>query len=145
VAARDGAEALEYLFGRGAYADRDRRDLPAVMLLDLRLPKVDGLEVLRQVRESDVTQLLAVVILTSSKEDQDLLYGYRLRCNSYVRKPVNFEQFRDTVQHLGLYWLRVNQPPPQPGCRLPESAGQKPGVGSQESEVRRRQSQNSKF
>ena len=100
MAARDGAEALEYLFGRGAYADRDRRDLPAVMLLDLRLPKVDGLEVLRQVRESDVTQLLAVVILTSSKEDQDLLYGYRLGCNSYVRKPVNFEQFRDTVQHF---------------------------------------------
>jgi two-component system response regulator len=114
VVARDGAEALDYLFGRAAYAGRNLLDLPAVMLLDLRLPKVDGLEVLKQVRASDATRLLPVVILTSSKEDQDLLNGYRLGCNSYIRKPVNFEQFRSTVQQLGLYWLVVNQPPPPP-------------------------------
>ena len=112
VVARDGSEALDYLFGRGAHAGRNPRDLPAVMLLDLRLPKVDGLEVLKQLRAGDATRPLPVVILTSSHEDQDLVKGYELGCNSYIRKPVDFEQFRSTVQQLGLYWLVVNQPPP---------------------------------
>ena len=114
VVARDGSEALDYLFARGAHAGRNPLELPAVMLLDLRLPKVEGLEVLRQVRANDVTRLLPIVILTSSKEDQDLVDGYRFGCNSYIRKPVSFEQFRSTVQQLGLYWLVVNQAPPLP-------------------------------
>jgi two-component system response regulator len=112
VVARDGSEALDYLFARGAHVRRNPLELPAVMLLDLRLPKLDGLEVLKQVRASDITRLLPVVILTSSHEEQDLLSGYVLGCNSYIRKPVDFEQFRSTVQQMGLYWLVVNQPPP---------------------------------
>jgi CheY-like chemotaxis protein len=114
IVACDGAEALDYLFGRGAYAGRDALEVPALMLLDLKLPKVDGLEVLRQVRADEVTRLLPVVILTSSQEDQDLVNGYLLGCNSYIRKPADFEQFRSTVRQLGLYWLVVNQPPPPP-------------------------------
>ncbi|MGE0746662.1 MAG: response regulator [Rhodospirillales bacterium] len=111
VVARDGAEALDYLFGTGAHAGRDPGDLPEVVLLDLKLPKVDGLEVLRKIREDERTRLLPVVILTSSKEEQDIASGYRLGCNSYVRKPVNFDDFIAAVNQLGMYWLLLNLPP----------------------------------
>jgi two-component system response regulator len=113
VVARDGAEALDYLFGTGRHAGRDITDLPQVMLLDLKLPKVDGLEVLRRVRADERTRLLPVVILTSSKEEQDLMTGYRLGCNSYVRKPVNFDEFVEAARQLGLYWLVLNETPPK--------------------------------
>jgi two-component system response regulator len=113
VVVRDGAEALDFLFGRGAYATRDLRVMPTVTLLDLKLPKIDGLEVLRQVRANEQTRLLPIVILTSSKEEQDLLGSYRLGANSYVRKPVDFAQFVDAVRQLGLYWLVLNERPPQ--------------------------------
>jgi two-component system, response regulator len=112
VVARDGAEALDFLFGAGKYAGRDPADLPQIVLLDINLPKVDGLEVLRRVRESEATRLLPVVILTSSKEEQDLIQGYRLGANSYVRKPVDFNQFVEAVRQLGLYWLVLNESPP---------------------------------
>lgn len=112
VVARDGAEALDYLFGTGAHAGRDPADMPQVVLLDLKLPKIDGMEVLRRIRTDERTRLLPVVILTSSKEEQDLINGYRLGCNSYVRKPVNFDQFLDAARQLGLYWLLLNEPPP---------------------------------
>ncbi len=112
VVARDGAEALDYVFGSGACAGRDLSALPAVVLLDLKLPKVDGLEVLRRLRADERTKLVPVVILTSSKEEQDLLAGYSLGANSYVRKPVDFIQFADAVRQLGLYWLVLNEPPP---------------------------------
>ena len=108
---RDGAEALDYLFRRGRFADRDKTDLPTVVLLDLKLPKVDGLEVLTQMRANDRTKLLPVVILTSSKEEQDLIRGYRLGANSYIRKPVDFDQFVEAVRQLGLYWLVLNEAP----------------------------------
>jgi two-component system response regulator len=113
VVARDGAEALEYLFATGAYNDRDVADLPQVVLLDLKLPKVDGLEVLRRIRADERTELLPVVILTSSKEERDVVEGYRLGANSYVRKPVNFDEFVEAARHLGLYWLLLNEPPPR--------------------------------
>lgn len=113
VVARDGAEALDYLFGTGRHAGRDITDLPQVMLLDLKLPKVDGLEVLRRVRADARTRLLPIVILTSSKEEQDLMTGYRLGCNSYVRKPVNFDEFVEAARQLGLYWLVLNEAPPK--------------------------------
>ena len=109
---RDGAEALDFLFCTGAYADRDPRDKPQVILLDLKLPKVDGLEVLRRLRADERTRLLPVVILTSSNEEQDLIEGYRNGANSYVRKPVDFNQFLNAVRQLGLYWLVLNEPPP---------------------------------
>jgi two-component system response regulator len=112
TAVRDGAEALDYLFCRGAYADRDPGHPPAIVLLDLKLPKVDGLEVLKQMRENEMTRLQPVVILTSSKEDRDLIEGYRLGANSYIRKPVDFNQFMEAVRQLGLYWLVLNEPPP---------------------------------
>lgn len=113
IVARDGAEALEYLFGTGAYAGRDPSDRPAVVFLDLKLPKVDGLEVLRRVRQDPRTALQPIVILTSSKEEQDMVAGYRLGANSYVRKPVDFDQFLDAARQLGLYWLLVNEVPPK--------------------------------
>ena len=109
---RDGAEALDFLFCTGVYSDRNIKDVPQIVLLDLNLPKVDGLEVLRRIRAHEVTRLLPVVILTSSKEEQDLITGYRLGANSYVRKPVDFNQFVEAVRQLGLYWLILNEPPP---------------------------------
>ena len=112
VVARDGTEALEYLMGTGIYADRDVKDLPVVVLLDLKLPKVDGLEVLKQIRSNEITKLLPVVILTSSIEENDIINGYRLGANSYVRKPVDFTQFVDAIKLLGLYWLIWNEPVP---------------------------------
>ena len=110
---RDGAEALDFLFCTGAYADRDNREMPHMILLDLKLPKVDGLEVLRRIRADERTRLLAVVILTSSNEEQDLLEGYKKGANSYIRKPVDFNHFADAIRQLGLYWLVLNEPPPQ--------------------------------
>ena len=112
VVARDGAQALDYLFATGAYAGRDTSIMPAVILLDLKLPKIDGLEVLRRLRADEQTKLLPVVIVTSSKEEQDMLNGYKLGANSYVRKPVDFVQFSEAVRQLGLYWLLLNEPPP---------------------------------
>jgi CheY-like chemotaxis protein len=107
----DGAEALDYLFRRGAYANREP-DPPHLVLLDLKLPKIDGLEVLRQIRQHEQTNLLPVVILTSSKEEQDLVQSYTLGVNSYIRKPVDFVQFIEVVNQLGLYWLILNESPP---------------------------------
>ena len=111
---RDGAEALDFLFCSGAYAGRDPNDVPQVVLLDLKLPKVDGLEVLRRIRANERTSLLPVVVLTSSKEEQDLLDSYKNGANSYVRKPVNFDQFVEATRQLGLYWLILNEAPPKP-------------------------------
>ncbi|HEX6512502.1 MAG TPA: response regulator [Chloroflexota bacterium] len=115
VVTRDGAEALDWLFATGAYANRETNVTPQVILLDLKLPKVDGLEVLRRIRTDDRTKLLPVVILTSSKEEEDILNGYRLGANSYVRKPVDFVEFTDAVRQLGLFWLLLNEPPTRPG------------------------------
>ena len=112
VVARDGVEALDYLFGTGAHAGRDPTDIPAVILLDLKLPKVGGLEVLQRLRADDRTKLTPVVVLTSSKEEQDVINGYKLGANSYVRKPVDFVEFTKAVLQLGLYWLLLNEPPP---------------------------------
>src|ERR1700691_2456138 len=109
---RDGAEALDYLFGTGEYAGREPSHLPQLTLLDLKLPKVDGLEVLRRLRADERTRLLPIVILTSSNEEQDRLKGYGYGANSYVRKPVDFDQFIDTVRQLGLYCVLLNQTPP---------------------------------
>jgi len=110
---RDGAEALDFLFCTGAYVDRDPREMPQVILLDLKLPKVDGLEVLRRLRADERTHLLPIVILTSSNEEQDLIEGYKNGANSYVRKPVDFNQFLEAVRELGLYWVVLNEAPPQ--------------------------------
>jgi len=112
IVAEDGQEALDYLFGTGAHRGRDLSDMPTVMLLDLKLPKIDGLEVLRRVRASETIHRLPVVILTSSKEDNDVATSYDLGVNSYIRKPVDFLQFADAIKHLGLYWLVINEPPP---------------------------------
>jgi two-component system, response regulator len=112
VVVRDGVEALDYLFATGSYSGRDINDLPVLVLLDLKLPRIDGLEVLKQIRLNQFTRLLPVVILTSSNHEQDLIKGYELGVNSYVRKPVAFEQFTEAVKHLGLYWLLWNEPPP---------------------------------
>ena len=113
VLAPDGVEALDYLFGTGAYAGRDTSVTPKVVLLDLKLPKIDGLEVLRRLRSDERTKLLPIVVLTSSKEQQDLVESYSLGANSYVRKPVDFNQFVEAVRQLGLYWLVLNEPPPE--------------------------------
>jgi CheY-like chemotaxis protein len=112
IVARDGVEALDYLFGTGSYVNRDTRVKPVVVLLDLKLPKIDGLEVLRRLREDTRTQLIPVVVLTSSKEEQDLISSYSFGCNSYIRKPVDFIQFVEAVRQLGLYWLVLNEAPP---------------------------------
>lgn len=113
VVARDGAEALAYLFGSDEKTGRDARSWPELILLDLKLPKIDGLEVLRRLRLDNRTKLLPVVILTSSNEEQDLINGYELGANSYIRKPVDFDQFMEAVKQLGLYWLVLNQAPPK--------------------------------
>jgi two-component system, response regulator len=113
VVAHDGVEALDYLFGVGEYAGRDTDIMPQLILLDLKLPRIDGLEVLRRLRADGRTRLLPVVILTSSREQQDMLDGYGLGANSYVRKPVNFEQFVGAVEQLKLYWLSLNEAPPR--------------------------------
>ena len=111
--AHDGAEALEFLFCTGKYSNRDPKERPQVILLDLKLPKIDGIEVLRRIRADERTHLLPVVILTSSKEEQDLMKSYRNGANSYVRKPVDFNQFVEAVRQLGLYWLVLNEAPPK--------------------------------
>ena len=113
IIARDGVQALDYLFGQGPHAGRDTKDLPQVVLLDLKLPKLDGLGVLRRLRADDRTKLLPVVILTSSNEEQDRINGYGLGANSYVRKPVDFDAFVSATAQLGLYWLVLNEPPPR--------------------------------
>ena len=114
VVVRDGAEALDYIFAKGIHASRDATKLPSVILLDLKLPKMGGLEVLRAIRAEERTKLLPVVILTSSKEDKDLAGGYSLGANSYIVKPVDFTQFSEAVRQLGLYWLLLNAAPPAP-------------------------------
>ena len=113
VVARDGTEAPDYLFGIGKYEERNIKDTPTVILLDLKLPKVDGLDVLKRIRADERTKLLPVVILTSSREEQDVLNGYQLGANSYIRKPVDFVQFTEAVDNLGLYWLLLNEEPPR--------------------------------
>ncbi len=113
IVAHDGEEALDYLFSKDAYADRSSGKNPAVVLLDLKLPKVDGIQVLKEIRNNKHTQYIPVVILTSSKEERDIINGYKLRANSYIRKPVDFEQFSEVIKNLGLYWLILNEPLPR--------------------------------
>ncbi len=112
VVARDGREALDYLFGEGAYAGRDLNIMPEVVLLDLKLPKIDGLEVLRQIRANEKIGFIPIVILTSSGEEKDIMSSYKLGANSYIRKPVDFVQFTESAKQLGLYWLVLNELPP---------------------------------
>jgi len=112
VVAENGQEALDYLFGAGAHVGRDVRDLPTVVLLDLKLPKLSGLEVLKRIRDNPRTKRLPVVILTTSKDEQDIITSYDLGANSYIRKPVDFHQFAEALRQLGLYWLVLNEPPP---------------------------------
>ena len=113
IVARDGVEALDYLFRDGKFADRPEEKMPELILLDLKLPKVDGLDVLKQIRKNERTKLLPVVVLTSSNEQPDIISSYELGVNSYIRKPVDFEQFIEAVRQLGLYWLVLNQSPKQ--------------------------------
>ncbi len=115
VLARDGAEALDYLFATGAHAGRNSADLPTVVLMDINLPKIDGIEVLRRLRADQRTKLLPVVILTSSNEEKDRLAGYISGANSFVRKPIEFTEFSEAIRQLGLYWLILNEPPPPTG------------------------------
>jgi two-component system response regulator len=112
VVARDGEEALDFLFCRGVFAQRSFEHPPKLVLLDLKLPKVDGMEVLKQVKSDPRTRTIPIVIMTSSKEERDLVAGYNLGANSYIQKPVDFDQFRETVKSIGLYWLVINQPVP---------------------------------
>jgi two-component system response regulator len=114
VVVRDGQEAVDWLEGTGPHAGRDPADIPALILLDLKLPKIDGLDVLRRLRANPRTALVPVVILTSSKEDRDRASGYQSGANSYVQKPVDFTSFLDAVRQLGMYWLMLNEPPPPP-------------------------------
>jgi len=116
--ARDGEEALDFLFCRGAFAQRSFDHPPKLVLLDLKLPKVDGMEVLKQIKSDPRTKTIPIVIMTSSKEERDLVKGYDLGANSYIQKPVDFDQFRETVKSVGLYWLVINQPPPANGARI---------------------------
>ena len=113
VVVRDGEEALEYLLCIGKYKDRDPEDAPAVVLLDLKLPKLNGIEVLKQIRGNPKIRMIPVVILTSSREERDLTEGYRSGCNSYIRKPVDFDRFVEAVKQLGMYWLLLNEAPPK--------------------------------
>lgn len=113
VVTRDGAEAIDYLFATGAYSERQREDLPSLILLDLKLPKLSGLEVLRKIRDDEMTRRIPVVILTTSDDDTDVINGYDLGVNSYIRKPVGFDVFMETVRQLGLYWLTLNKMPPR--------------------------------
>jgi two-component system, response regulator len=112
IVSEDGREALDYLFGAGQFAGRDTHDLPAVVLLDLKLPRIDGLDVLKEIRANELTRFLPVVILTSSDQEKDLIAGYKLGANSYIRKPVDFKQFSEAVGTLGMYWLLLNEPLP---------------------------------
>jgi len=112
IIAKDGVEALDVLFGTGTYAGRELKELPVVILLDLKLPKIDGMEVLKRIRQDNRTKLIPVVILTSSAEPKDVVNGYSLGANGYVRKPVEFSQFVEAMRNLGLFWLLWNEPPP---------------------------------
>jgi two-component system, response regulator len=113
VVMKDGAEALEYIFGTGKHAGRDLSVMPQVILLDLKLPKVDGLELLKRLRSDERTKLIPVTILTSSREEQDVVNSYKFGANSYIRKPLDFERFSETIRQLGLYWLVLNEPVPK--------------------------------
>jgi CheY-like chemotaxis protein len=112
IVAINGVEALDYLFGKGMYAQREINDLPVLIMLDLNLPKINGLEVLKAIRQNEITKLLPVVILTSSSQEEDLISSYKLGANSYISKPVDFNEFTEAVKLLGLYWLLWNKPPP---------------------------------
>ncbi len=118
--ARDGEQALDYIFCRGAYSNRDSRCPPRLVLLDLKLPKVDGHEVLRAIKSDPRTRAIPVIVLTSSKDERDLVESYRQGVNSYIQKPVDFAQFRETARQFGLYWLVINQPPPSSAFAAPE-------------------------
>ena len=122
VVARNGADAVDFLFAQGKFEDRNPSDFPTLVLLDLKLPKIDGIEVLRRIKADERTKRLPVVILTSSQEDKDLVATYDLGANSYIRKPVDFEQFSEAVRDIGLYWLVLNQPPPLGGKKDGEQA-----------------------
>lgn len=115
VVLRDGEEALDYLFARGQYSKRNINDIPTVTLLDIKLPKLSGIEVLKKIRENEITKVMPVVILTSSSEEKDIVESYRLGVNSYIKKPVDSEQFIKAIKHLGLYWLLLNIPPIEAG------------------------------
>jgi two-component system response regulator len=108
---RDGEEALDFMFSRGSYTSRNGAEYPRLILLDLKLPKIDGLAVLRELKKDDRTRLVPIVILTSSREERDIVNGYQLGVNSYIQKPVDFDKFRETVRQLGWYWMLINQPP----------------------------------
>lgn len=112
IVVQDGQEALDYLFCTGKYANRGPGGMPCVILLDIKLPKIDGIEVLRRVKSDERTQVIPVVMLTSSKEEEDVVRSYKLGANSYIRKPVDFDKFAETMKLLGMYWLLMNEPPP---------------------------------
>jgi CheY-like chemotaxis protein len=112
IVVENGSEALDYLFGKGIYKERKITDLPTLIMLDLKLPQINGLEVLKVIRQNEITKLLPVVILTSSSQEKDIAESYKLGANSYIRKPVDFKEFSEVVKLLGLYWLLWNEPPP---------------------------------